>query len=120
MECGIKLHTWNFSFKKDFCSRIIIVYDERDLIRELHSGGLSGHFGNDKTRALVEERYFWPSIGKDVRRLVEGCRICQHAKGRSQNTSLYTPLPILKKPLEDVSMDFVLGYYQELKEVMIP
>jgi hypothetical protein len=51
-----------------------------NLTRELHSGGLSVHFGHDKTRDLFEERYFWPSIGKYVRRLVEGYMICYRAK----------------------------------------
>jgi hypothetical protein len=36
-----------------------------NLVRELHSGGLGGHFGIDKTTMLVKERYFWPSINKD-------------------------------------------------------
>jgi len=58
---------------------------------------------------LVNERYFWPSINKDVRKFVESCRVCQLAKGRSQNTGLYTPLPVPERPWEDVSMDFVLG-----------
>jgi len=80
-----------------------------NLIKELHSGGLGGHFGLDKTITLVKEIYFWPSLGKDVRRFVEGYRICQLAKGKSQNTRLYTPFPVPTKPWEDIIMDFVLG-----------
>jgi hypothetical protein len=80
-----------------------------NLIKELHSGGLGGHFGIDKTTSLVKERYFWPSFNKDVQNFVEGCRICQLAKGKSQNTGLYTPFPVPKGPWEDISMDFVLG-----------
>ncbi|GJZ84417.1 putative quercetin 3-O-methyltransferase 1 [Tanacetum coccineum] len=54
------------------------------LIPELQWGGLGGHLGRDKTIKLVEER-------------------------QSQNTGVYTPLPISKAPWEDISMDFVLG-----------
>jgi hypothetical protein len=80
-----------------------------NLIRELHNGGLGGHCGMEKTTTLVKEQYFWPNINKDVRKFVECCRVCQLAKGRSQNTGLYTPLSIPKRPWEDVSMDFILG-----------
>ena len=57
-----------------------------NLIKELHSGGLGGNFGYDKTIALVKERYFWPNMNKNVRKTIEGCRICQLAKGKIQNT----------------------------------
>lgn len=80
-----------------------------NLIKEKHSGALVGYFGFDKTIALVSEKYDWPQMQQDVRKYVQGCKICQLKKGASQNTGLYQPLPIPERPWEEISMDFVLG-----------
>eukprot|EP00253_Pinus_taeda_P031986 PITA_31986 len=77
--------------------------------KEKHSGGLAGHFGIDKTIAQVQHFYFWPKLQHDVQRYVTRCKIFQLAKGHSQNTGLYMPLPIPSRPWDSVSMDFVLG-----------
>jgi hypothetical protein len=80
-----------------------------NLIGELHCRGLGGNFGVDKTRELVDERYFFPNINKYVKKFVECCKISQLDKGRNTKSGLYTPLPVLKKPWEDISMYFDLG-----------
>ena len=58
---------------------------------------------------MVEDRFYWPSLKKDVARILAQCRTCQLAKAREQNTDLYTPLPIPHSPWKDLSMDFILG-----------
>ena len=78
------------------------------IIQDMHDGGLGGHFGQDKTYAMIEQKFFWPKM-RDVYKFVKRCLICQEAKGKVQNTSLYTPLPVLAAPSEDLSMDFCSG-----------
>ena len=40
------------------------------LIWEMHASGLAIHFGRDTTIALVEDKFYWPSLKKDVARIV--------------------------------------------------
>ncbi|KAL5751049.1 hypothetical protein ACOSP7_025652 [Xanthoceras sorbifolium] len=79
------------------------------IIQELHGGGLAGHFGYDKTMALVADRFYWPRLRHDVHTIVDRCRVCQLNKGTKQHAGLYSPLPIPHKPWQDISMDFILG-----------
>ncbi|KAI4313074.1 hypothetical protein MLD38_037849 [Melastoma candidum] len=79
------------------------------LIREVHGGGIVGHFGVDKTLAMLQEHFYWPRMEKQVRGLIARCATCQQAKSRVQPQGLYTPLPVPERPWEHVSMDFVLG-----------
>jgi hypothetical protein len=75
------------------------------LLQEAHAGGLMGHFGAKKTEQVLADHFFWPKMRRDVLR----CESCHKAKSRLNPHGLYTPLPIPSLPLEDISMDFVLG-----------
>lgn len=79
------------------------------IIKEVHDGGLSDHFGQDKTVALLNDHFFWPRMMKDVNHYILRCQTCHLAKLKSQNIGLYTPLPVPFAPWEDVCMDFVMG-----------
>jgi hypothetical protein len=80
-----------------------------NLLKEKHSGGLVEHFGHDKMFLKLNSSYFWLGMRINVKRFVDRCIICQHAKGKRQNTRLYQLLPIPERPWDAVSMDFVLG-----------
>ena len=84
------------------------------LMREAHVGGLSGHFGEKKTYKLLKEHFFWPSMLRDVHKVIERCAICK--KGKENAYGLYMPLPIPEQPWMDVSMDFYLGYQEHSVE----
>ena len=51
-----------------------------NLIKEIHSGGLVGHFGIDKTLSFLKDRYYWPQMYKDVQKFVRSCGICKFQK----------------------------------------
>jgi hypothetical protein len=75
----------------------------------MHSNGLDGHFGRDKTFEIVNTKFFWPNIRRDVNIFVVVCIFFQTPKGGQQNTGMYMTLPVPKEPSIDISMDFVLG-----------
>ncbi|KAE8672958.1 putative CCCH-type zinc finger family protein [Hibiscus syriacus] len=78
----------------------------QQIISELHN---EGHFGRDKTLALISYDFYWPKLTSDVAHYVDCCYVCQRSKSVLINAGLYTPLPVPEAPWFDVSMDFVLG-----------
>ena len=65
----------------------------------------------------VEGIYYWSQLEKDVANILRSCPICHVSKRQSQNTCLYTLLPVPKGSWEDLSMNFVLGLPHTQKRV---
>ena len=83
------------------CSKIIIYH---------HNDSIAGHFGINKTRELISQKYYWPSLKKDVETYVRGCNVylalkVVHHKPYSELQSLSIPTHRWK----DLSIDFVTG-----------
>ncbi|GBG89431.1 hypothetical protein CBR_g49222 [Chara braunii] len=68
----------------------------------------TGHFGYKKTAANLLQRFWWPTMMRDAQLCVETCQVCQRDKPRTQAPlGLLKPLPVLERPGESLSMDFM-------------
>ena len=58
---------------------LIVVPDalQPELIREAHTGALSGHFGRDRTLGLLRKYFFFQNMYKQVGLLIACCSQCQ-------------------------------------------
>ncbi|KAK1601970.1 hypothetical protein QYE76_027075 [Lolium multiflorum] len=53
------------------------------LLQESHGGGLMGHFGREKTYAMLSTHYYWPRMYRDVERLCRREIVRLHGVPRS-------------------------------------
>ena len=83
---------------------------QTELISQHHDDPLAGHFGVNKTRELVGQKYYWPSLRKDVESYVKGCDVCLASKAvRHKPYGDLQSLPVPTHRWKDLSMDFVTG-----------
>ena len=90
----------------------IYVPDSNDLrlrvLQNKHDHPLSGHFGQNKTLALVRQDYFWPNMRTMVQEYCNSCTTCKCAKSqRHKPYGTLQQLPIPDKPWNSISMDFI-------------
>lgn len=80
------------------------------LLLEYHATTTGGHAGVAKTLARLSENFHWDGIRDDVARFVAQCLDCQVTKYEAKKfVGLLCPLPILARPWEDLSLDFIVG-----------
>jgi hypothetical protein len=63
-------------------SRCLITTKTQMVMRELHEGSLRGHFAIEITqRKILDVRYWWPIMYKDVNDYCRYCDACQRTRG---------------------------------------
>ena len=65
--------------------RIVIPNTFRsEMKRRLHTA----HMSYDNMMVGAQETIFWPRMSREVKKLADGCEMCQHAKPKQQNEPL--------------------------------
>ncbi len=80
------------------------------VIHWAHTSMISCHPGVQRTIFRIQERFWWPTIKKDVSEYVAACSVCaQNKSSNAPPTGLLQPLPVPWRPWSDISLDFVTG-----------
>lgn len=90
----------------------VVIPTQKALIQELlylyHDDQLAGHWGVQKTKELLERKFYWPGLARDVREYVITCPTCQNiAIPRHKPYGKLDPLPVPGGPWQEVSLDFI-------------
>src|SRR3979490_7180 len=78
------------------------------VLQYKHDHVLSGHFGQNKTLALIHREYTWPGLGTSVIKFCKSCTTCMRSKSqRHKPYGCLKQLPIPERPWNSISMDFI-------------
>lgn len=54
----------------------------------MHGAKAASHFGKDKTIAMIEDCLYWPTLNRDVSKIISKCQTYQMSKWKKKNTGL--------------------------------
>ena len=76
------------------------------IIVKNHDHPIAGHPGAKRTKSLMLTKFYWPNLGKDVKKYVESCDRCQKTKTKRKTTVLH-PHNVPENPWETISIDII-------------
>ena len=80
------------------------------VIHWAHTSLLSCHPGIHRTCFMVKQRFWWPTMEKEVGEYVAACQVCTRNKtSRQPPARLLRPLLVPHRPWSDISLDFATG-----------
>ncbi|RWS18587.1 uncharacterized protein B4U80_00945, partial [Leptotrombidium deliense] len=95
--------------------RVVIPHKLKErILKELHVG----HFGATKMKQIARSRFWWPSIDKEIERMVNSCSSCgsQHNDPPKEKQHKWE---ITTKPWERIHLDFAGPFRGEMFLVII-
>ena len=83
---------------------------QTELISRHHNNLLASYFGIEKTQKFLSQKYYWPTLRRDVKDYVRGYNICLASKTvRHKPYGDLQFLPVPTHRWKDLSIDFVTG-----------
>lgn len=77
------------------------------VMQAYHNDELVGHFNHKKTAYLVRQKYYWPTMHKDIHKYCKTCEICQKNKHMVHKNIAKLQTIQVKGPFNRVGVDCV-------------
>ena len=79
----------------------------RVVLQTVHSISLEGHLGRRKMAARIIQRFYWPTLFRDIADFCRSCDRCQKVGHTRTLRAPMIPLPIIEEPFQRIAMDIV-------------
>ena len=80
---------------------------QKAVLQLAHEVPIAGHLGKQKTSRRIMQRFYWPSLYRDVADFCKCCQICQKVSRNKAVHAPLIPLPVVTEPFRRVAMDIV-------------
>ena len=107
---GLLYRQWTPPNRKDEMAieQLDIPVNYRKTILDLaHQIPMAGHMGKDKTARRILQRFYWPTVFKDVAEYCRSCETCQKSSHKKPRHPPLVPLPIIGVPFQRIAMDII-------------
>ena len=103
---GVLHKKWESSDGTSIVWQVILPKKMReDVVREAHSGKVSGHFGVKKTYARLAQRAYWVGMRQDAKEWVKACEVCRAKMGPHRRGVAPLQLYQVGAPMERIAVD---------------
>ena len=84
-----------------------------ELLRLFHDCPSAGHWGEARTKELLQRSFWWPELGKDVKEWISTCPQCQgkavHTHRQYGELQPFIPEDNDYRPFKHISLDWITG-----------
>ena len=86
---------------------VLPVECRQEVLKIAHAIPIAGHLGKEKTARRVLQRFYWPTLYRDVAKFCQSCTACQKVAVNRVKRAPLVPLPIISEPFKRIAMDIV-------------
>ena len=67
----------------------------------------SGHFSVSKTKAILNNKFTWPGISKDVNDHILSCTTCKEFNKHTHKAAPFHTRPVITEPFDEIALDLI-------------
>ena len=70
----------------------------KPILELAHQIPVAGHLWKEKTAKRILQRFYWPTVFRDVKEHCQACTSCQKSSARKVHPAPMIPLPVISEP----------------------